>query len=54
MPTGALHFLGLDYAGARAGLECAGHAITPDLWADILIMEKAATRAANGQPPEPE
>lgn len=48
MPTGRLHYIGLDYAGVRAGLECAGHAITPDLWADMLVMEAAARSAANG------
>lgn len=33
---------GLDYAGARAGLEMAGIEVTPDLWADLQVIEAGA------------
>jgi hypothetical protein len=41
-------YLGLDYTGARAGIEAAGIAITPQLWADVCVMEAAARAALNG------
>lgn len=41
-------YLGLDYTGARAGIEASGIAITPALWADVCIMEAAARAALNG------
>lgn len=44
-----MHFVGLDYAGARAGLEAAGIALTPDLWAGVRVMEEAARQAMNGE-----
>jgi hypothetical protein len=43
-----LVYLGLDYAGARAGIEAAGIAITPELWAGVRVMEDAACDALNG------
>ena len=45
---GAPHFVGLDYSGARVGLDLAGIAITPNLWAGIRIMEDAARAYLNG------
>ncbi len=38
---------GLDYAGARAGLDLAGIAVTPALWADLQIIEHGAIAAMN-------
>lgn len=43
-----LFYLGLDYDGARAGLELAGMEVTPALWADVRLMERAARDALNG------
>ena len=54
MPVGggmvALTFFytGLDYAGARAGIEAAGITITPEIWNGVRIMEGAALAALNG------
>jgi len=42
MPTG------FDYAGVRAGLDARSTAITPDLWADLQVMEFAALSAMRG------
>ena len=44
-----LLWLGLDYAGARAGVEAAGLALDPDIWAGVRIMEAAARDALNGR-----
>lgn len=44
---GQLRWIGLDYAGARAGLDLAGIAVTPDLWADVQTIETAARAALN-------
>ncbi|WP_233587001.1 DUF1799 domain-containing protein [Pseudorhodobacter sp. E13] len=38
---------GLDYNGARAGLEMAGVAVTPDLWSDIQMIEAGAVGELN-------
>jgi hypothetical protein len=48
MPTGRITFVGLDYAGARAGLEADGIEVTPELWRGIRIMEDASRAAMNG------
>lgn len=45
---GGFVFLGLDYAGARAGIEAAGITITPALWDGVRIMEAEAIKALNG------
>lgn len=42
-----LRVVGLDYAGARAGWDLAGIAMTPALFADVRIMEAAAIAALN-------
>lgn len=39
--------IGLDYAGARAGLRLAGLKVTPDLWSDVQVIEAAAIAALN-------
>jgi len=49
LPNGKIHYSGLDYTGARAGLDCAGIAITPDLWSGIRVMEAAAATALNSR-----
>lgn len=40
-------FLGLDYAGARAGIRAAGLKLTPALWADVQVIEAAAVAELN-------
>lgn len=47
LPTG-LAWLGLDFAGARAGLELAGIEVTPELWADLRIVAIGAKDEMNG------
>jgi hypothetical protein len=47
LPSGAVRFVGLDYAAARVGLEAEGIAVTPELWRGIRVMEDAARAAAN-------
>jgi hypothetical protein len=41
-------FVGLDYAAARAGLDGLGIAVTPELWARLVVIERAARDALNG------
>jgi hypothetical protein len=41
-------WIGLDYAGTRAGIEAAGIRITPELWGGLMIMEAEARAALNG------
>lgn len=38
---------GLDYAGAKAGLEAAGITLTPRAWEDLRVMEIAACEEMN-------
>lgn len=45
----ALVYTGLDYAGCRAGLDAAGIAVTPDLWAGLAVMETEAAATLNGR-----
>ncbi len=45
---GGMLALGLDYAGAQAGLELAGIETTPALWAEIRAIEAGAKAAMNG------
>lgn len=47
LASGAVVVNGLDYAGARAGLEMAGISVTPDLWADIQMIEAGAVSELN-------
>ena len=44
---GGLLALGLDYTAARAGLDLAGFNVTPDLWADIQVIEAGAKAVMN-------
>ena len=39
--------IGLDYAGARAGLDASGIAVTPDLWTGLRLVESGALSAMN-------
>jgi Phage related hypothetical protein (DUF1799) len=41
--------LGLDYAGAQAGLALAGITVTPALWADLREIERGARMGLNGE-----
>ena len=43
-----IHFTGLDYAAARAGLELAGVAVEPRVWRQVLQLEATARDALNG------
>lgn len=46
----ATTFIGLDYAGVRVALDALAIAVTPALWAGLVIMEQAARAALNGEP----
>lgn len=46
---GGLVYLGLDYAGARAGMEAAGFTVTPELWRSVRVMEIEALEALNAR-----
>lgn len=48
LADGRVHWLGLDYAAVRAGLELAGRAIAAAEWAGVQLMERAAAEALNG------
>ncbi|MBU2867141.1 DUF1799 domain-containing protein [Pacificibacter marinus] len=39
--------VGLNYAGVKIGLDCAGIEITPELWDDLLVIETGAIEALN-------
>lgn len=39
--------IGLDYAGAQAGLALAGITMTPELWSDVTQIELGARTAMN-------
>lgn len=40
---------GLDYVGVRFGLRALGIRVTPELWADLQVMEIAARDALMGE-----
>nr|RDS96960.1 hypothetical protein DWF04_03920 [Cereibacter sphaeroides f. sp. denitrificans] len=44
---GGLMAIGLDYAGARAGLDLAGVEVTPALWHELTLIEAGALAALN-------
>ncbi|MEX0971528.1 MAG: DUF1799 domain-containing protein [Paracoccaceae bacterium] len=44
-----LMFLGLDYAGVRAGLKAARIKLSPDEWGQLRLMENAAVAALNAR-----
>lgn len=48
LADGRVHWLGLDYAGARAGLDAEGVTVTPELWRGLCVIEHAARSAFNG------
>ncbi len=45
---GGVMAIGLDYAGAQSGLALAGIEMTPDLWAQVRLIEAGAAAALNG------
>lgn len=42
---GSVRRAGLDYAGVQAGLVLAGVAMTPELWAEVRLIEAGAVEA---------
>ena len=46
-PSGQMITTGLDYSGAKVGLKLAGIKMTPDLWADVRVIETGARAAMN-------
>ncbi|NTT86924.1 DUF1799 domain-containing protein [Tabrizicola sp. SY72] len=46
---GGVSWQGLDYTAVQAGLSLAGITLTPAEWADVQIIEAAATAALNGR-----
>lgn len=48
LPSGAVHYQGLDYASVRVGLDMADIALTPEHWAGLRLMERTAAAAMNG------
>lgn len=48
LADGRVHYQGLDYTAARAGLEMAGHALSAQQWRGVRSMERAAGDALNG------
>ncbi len=48
-----IRYLGLDYAGCRAALELGGVTVTPDLFAALQVMERAAAAEHNGMAARP-
>lgn len=48
-PFGGFILLGLDYAAVVAGLQMAGISATPEIWADLCVIEAAAKNALNGR-----
>lgn len=44
---GGVMAVGLDYQSARAGLDLAGISVTPELWAQLRVIETAARGALN-------
>ncbi len=47
LASGGVGLAGIDYQGARAGLDLAGHTVTPDMWSDIRQIEMGAMMALN-------
>ena len=48
MADGRVLWLGLDYTGARSGLEMAGVSLSASQWAGVRLMESVASSALNG------
>jgi hypothetical protein len=43
-----IHYMGLDYGAAHAGLALAGVAVDPRTWWRVRVIEAAAREALNG------
>lgn len=48
MMAGGVYWQGLDYSGVTAGLAGAGIDASPDLWAQLRVIEGAARNCLNG------
>jgi hypothetical protein len=48
MANGQVLWLGLDYASAKVGLDCADTVLTAQQWANLRMMERVASAALNG------
>jgi Phage related hypothetical protein (DUF1799) len=47
LSNGPVRTIGLDYAGARPALDMSGIDVTPELWADLQVIERGAIAARN-------
>ena len=47
LASGGMMWVGLDYAGVRAGLRGAGLKLSPEQWADLQLIETGALNALN-------
>jgi hypothetical protein len=48
MANGQVLWLGLDYSGAKVGLDGANIVLTPSQWSSLRMMERVASAALNG------
>lgn len=48
LASGAVYWMGLDYAGVEAGLRAAEITLTPSEWSGLRLMEAEARSALNG------
>nr|WP_275897797.1 DUF1799 domain-containing protein [Pseudotabrizicola algicola] len=44
---GDIRWIGLDYGAVRDGLDLAGITVTPDVWADLRLIEAGALDELN-------
>lgn len=42
-----LIWLGLDYVAAKAGIELSGVEVTPEIWAEVRVIEEGAVEELN-------
>lgn len=47
LAPGRVHWTGLDYAAAQAGLSLAGLSLTPEAWNDLRLIEAGAIEEMN-------
>lgn len=47
LASGAVLYAGLDYSGAQAGLALAGIEASPELWAEVRVIEAGALGQLN-------
>ncbi|MDZ4136032.1 MAG: DUF1799 domain-containing protein [Paracoccaceae bacterium] len=47
LASGAVFYAGLDYGGAQAGLALAGIEASPELWAEVRVIEAGALGQLN-------